>query len=68
MINQYIVTGIFGFVGGIASGFVGVFAGLLYDTNYKLTLIAGYASTDLIEGIYKIKNPKSNLGFIETNL
>ncbi|PIN80987.1 hypothetical protein COV16_00050 [Candidatus Woesearchaeota archaeon CG10_big_fil_rev_8_21_14_0_10_34_8] len=86
--NELILAGIFGFIGGVArasvgflkalkqkkkfnlkyflvslftSGIVGVFAGLLYDKNYKLTLIAGYAGTDLIESIYKMKHPKSTL-------
>lgn len=39
----------------IASGFIGLFAGLLVATNYQLSLLAGYAGTDLIEGIYKIR-------------
>lgn len=86
--NQLILAGIFGFIGGAArasvgalkalkrkekfkwkyfllsllsSGIVGAFTGLIYDTNYKVTLIAGYAGTDLIESAYKMKNPKSSL-------
>ena len=39
----------------IAAGFIGLFTGLLVATNYKLSLLAGYAGTDLIEGIYKIR-------------
>lgn len=39
----------------IASGFIGLFAGLLVATNYKLSLLAGYAGTDFIESIYKIR-------------
>ncbi len=45
----------------MASGVVGMFTGLLYDVDYKVTLIAGYAGTDLIESVYKMKNPKSSL-------
>ena len=44
-----------------SSGIIGVFTGLLYDADYKITLIAGYAGTDLIESVYKMKNPKSSL-------
>jgi len=39
----------------IASGIIGLFCGLLVATNFKLSLLAGYAGTDLIEGIYKIR-------------
>lgn len=39
----------------IASGVIGLFAGLLVATNYTLSLLAGYAGTDFIEGIYKIR-------------
>ena len=45
----------------ISSGIVGVFTGLLYDVDYKVTLIAGYAGTDLIGSVYKMNNPKSSL-------
>ena len=39
----------------LASGIIGLFCGLLVSTNYALALLAGYAGTDLIENIYKIK-------------
>ena len=39
----------------IASGFIGLFAGLLVMPDAKLSLLAGYAGTDFIESIYKIK-------------
>ena len=39
----------------LASGVIGLFAGLLVSTNFALALLAGYAGTDLIENIYKIK-------------
>ena len=44
-----------------ASGFIGLFAGLLVATNYTLSLLAGYAGTDLIEGIYKIRKKQKTL-------
>ncbi len=39
----------------IASGFIGVFCGLLVSQSYVHSMLAGYAGTDLIEGIYKIR-------------
>jgi hypothetical protein len=39
----------------IASGIIGLFAGLLVSTNFTLSLLAGYAGTDFIENVYKIK-------------
>jgi len=76
-----IQAGIFGFIGGLTRGLVGIFkltkrkkkfkldyfastlflsavigifAGLLFAQDYRLSLLAGYAGTDLIEGLYKI--------------
>ncbi len=39
----------------IASGIIGLFAGLFFPTDLKLSLLAGYAGTDFIEGLYKIR-------------
>jgi hypothetical protein len=36
----------------IASGVIGVFVALLIANDYRIALLAGYAGTDLIEGIY----------------
>ena len=38
----------------IASGFIGMFCGLIVQDN-TLSLLAGYAGTDFIENIYKIR-------------
>ncbi len=32
---------------------LGVFAGIIFDFDYRLSLLAGYAGTDILEGIYK---------------
>ena len=32
---------------------VGVFTGIVFDFDPRLSLLAGYAGTDIIEGIYK---------------
>jgi len=36
------------------SGIIGMFCGLFFINDYRFTLLAGYAGTDLIEGLYKI--------------
>ena len=38
----------------LASWIIGIFCSLLISTDYALALVACYAGTDLIEGIYKI--------------
>lgn len=37
----------------VASGVIGMFAGMLVNADYRLTMLAGYAGMDLIEGLYK---------------
>jgi fluoride ion exporter CrcB/FEX len=32
---------------------IGVFIGLIFNFDYRLSLLAGYAGTDILEGIYK---------------
>jgi len=32
---------------------LGVFTGLVFNFDYRLSLLAGYAGTDILEGIYK---------------
>jgi hypothetical protein len=32
---------------------IGVFVGLIFNFDYRLALLAGYAGTDILEGIYK---------------
>lgn len=32
---------------------IGVFTGLVFNFDYRLSLLAGYAGTDILEGIYK---------------
>lgn len=38
----------------ILSGFIGVFCALLTVSDFRIILLAGYAGTDLIQGVYKI--------------
>ena len=37
------------------SGIVGAAAGILADTEWQASFLAGYAGTDFIENLYKIK-------------
>lgn len=32
---------------------IGIFVGILFSFDYRLSLLAGYAGTDILEGIYK---------------
>jgi fluoride ion exporter CrcB/FEX len=40
------------------SAVIGLFAGMLMNSDYKISLLAGYAGIDLIESIYKIGKKK----------
>lgn len=39
----------------LISGVVGAAAGVLADTEWQVSFLAGYAGTDFIENLYKIK-------------
>jgi fluoride ion exporter CrcB/FEX len=32
---------------------IGIFVGLIFNFDYRLSLLSGYAGTDILEGIYK---------------
>src|SRR3989344_5148069 len=32
---------------------IGVFTGIIFNFDYRLSLLAGYAGTDILEGVYK---------------
>lgn len=78
--NEMLLAGLLGGVGGLTRGFVGllkalslrrrilwtyyvitvaialiigIFTGLIFNFDYRLSLLAGYAGTDILEGIYK---------------
>ena len=46
----------------LISGIVGAVAGILADTEWQISFLAGYAGTDFIENLYKIKS-KKKFGF-----
>ncbi|MFH1332008.1 MAG: hypothetical protein ABIH63_01860 [archaeon] len=41
---------------------IGVFIGVLLNYDYRVTMLAGYAGTDLLEGLYK--NFNKGKGFV----
>ncbi len=43
----------------LISGIVGAAAGILADTEWQISFLAGYAGTDFIENLYKIKLSKN---------
>lgn len=47
--NYYLITVIIAVV-------IGVFVGIVFDFDPRLSLLAGYAGTDILEGIYKSFN------------
>ena len=44
--NYYIITVLIAVV-------IGVFVGIIFNYDWRLSLLAGYAGTDILEGIYK---------------
>ena len=78
--NEIVLAGLLGGVGGLTRGvigllkaltakmriiwyywiltvaiavIIGVFSGLVFNFDARLSLLAGYAGTDILEGIYK---------------
>lgn len=78
--NEIVLAGLLGGIGGLTRGFVGllkalslrrkilwgyyfitvlvalvigIFTGIIFNFDSRLSLLAGYAGTDIIEGIYK---------------
>lgn len=37
----------------IVAAIIGIFVGIIFNFDYRLALLAGYAGTDILEGIYK---------------
>lgn len=37
----------------IVAAIIGIFVGIIFNFDYRLSLLAGYAGTDILEGIYK---------------
>ncbi|MEK6881776.1 MAG: hypothetical protein AABY22_19315 [Nanoarchaeota archaeon] len=41
------------FITVVIAVIIGIFVGIVFDFDYRLSLLAGYAGTDILEGIYK---------------
>ncbi len=37
----------------VISGLIGIMTGIVFSFDYRLSILAGYAGTDILEGIYK---------------
>ena len=37
----------------LVAAIIGIFVGIVFNFDYRLSLLAGYAGTDILEGIYK---------------
>lgn len=37
----------------LVASIIGAFVGIVFNVDYRLSLLAGYAGTDILEGIYK---------------
>jgi fluoride ion exporter CrcB/FEX len=37
----------------VVAAIIGIFVGIIFNFDYRLSLLAGYAGTDILEGIYK---------------
>ncbi len=37
----------------LVAAIIGIFVGVVFNFDYRLALLAGYAGTDILEGIYK---------------
>ena len=44
--GYYVITVFIAFI-------IGIFVGIIFDFDPRLSLLAGYAGTDILEGIYK---------------
>jgi hypothetical protein len=44
--KYYVIT-------AVVAAVIGVFVGLIFNFDWRLALLAGYAGTDILEGIYK---------------
>jgi hypothetical protein len=37
----------------LIAAIIGIFTGIIFNFDYRLSLLSGYAGTDILEGIYK---------------
>ena len=49
----------------LVSGIVGVVTGIIADGDWRISLLAGYAGTDFLESLYKLRFPQMfNVGAV----
>jgi len=49
----------------LVSGIVGVVSGLIADGDWRISMLAGYAGTDFLESLYRLRFPQMfNAGII----
>ncbi|MCL5438943.1 MAG: hypothetical protein M1268_03055 [Patescibacteria group bacterium] len=49
----------------LVSGIVGVVSGLIADGDWRISLLAGYAGTDFLESLYRLRFPQMfNVGVV----
>jgi len=51
-LRRRILWGYYAVTVGVAA-IIGTFVGIIFNFDYRLALLAGYAGTDILEGIYK---------------
>lgn len=51
-LRRRIIWGYYG-ITVLVAVIIGVFVGIIFNFDVRLSLLAGYAGTDIIEGIYK---------------
>ena len=45
----------------VSSAVIGAAAGILFDSDPKMSVVAGYIGTDLLENVYKIAMKRLNI-------
>ena len=50
----------------VSSGFIGMVAGLVFNGDWHLGILAGYAGSDFLENMFKIKFASDQKSQIET--
>lgn len=53
----------------LVSGIVGVVSGLIADGDWRISLLAGYAGTDFLESLYRLRFPQMfNVGAVSKTI
>lgn len=52
------IHGPYFFITLVISGFIGGLLGIVFDMDFKITALAGYVGTDILENLFKSTIPK----------